>query len=84
MHLRKYKKEGYVAFPNKTMAVLKPIRWKTFMNNLGAFQRNVDQLDTEEGIQYSEHLDGSWYVSVMPGFNCVDIRQLRLPAERTT
>jgi hypothetical protein len=69
----------------KKQVVFNGCRWASFVSYISEIDEAVQKLDDELTPQkYCQHLGRAWYVSVTPGYRCVDFRRWYRSADRQT
>ena len=57
-------------------------RWEELQRSANQIDRAVKVYDDpDEDSSFNHHLGGNWYVSVTPGYRCVNIRRFWLPED---
>jgi len=61
------------------------VRWRRLRDEATNIDNMLERIAKKEtGINYRVHLGGGWFVSITPGFWCVDIRKFYLPNNDTS
>jgi len=78
IHLRRYGQNDDK--PTQDGIILTSGRWIELQLLITHIDTSVNAYDDpDEDSSFSRHLGGNWYVSVTPGYRCVDIRRFWLP-----
>jgi len=80
VHIREYQRaENDRLFPTKKGVSFNKRRWATFTSHLDEIERKVELLKAKHPVDYSQHIGGGYYVTVMKDIKCVNIRRYWRP-----
>ena len=75
IHVHENNEEFIKDLDNKKCAFFTPPRWKRFVGLIDDIKEQVQLVRSGKMLNYTEHIGGTWYVSVNDKFPTVDIRR---------
>jgi len=60
-------------------AAFTPARWASFLLCMDEIDRQLEKMFQGEEVTYRNHYGGGWHVSVISGFQSVDLRKFYIP-----